>query len=232
MGERPHLVQLVRDENDAEALRRHRAQRRKQPVDLARRQHRRRLIKDQELRAAKQRLDDFQPLLFANRQRRHRQIGIQRQPMLFADVGQPGKSTGAIDAAGFAGNSDEQVFQHRQAWRQMKMLMHHADTGSQRIGRTGDPHRLALDENLAGIRRIGAEQHIHQRRLAGAVLAQQPEDFTGRDAEVDSLVRLDGAEALGDAAHFDEWGGQGSECSDEMARLLTLPLVGRVGSQS
>ena len=39
--------------------------------------------------------------------------------------------------------------------------------------------RLALDQDLAGVRRIGAEQHVHQRRLAGAVLAQQPEDFAG-----------------------------------------------------
>ena len=93
----------------------------------------------------------------------------------------------------------------------MKMLVHHADAGGQRIGRAGDPHRLALDEDLAGVGRIGAEQHVHQRRLAGAVLAQQPEDLARRHAEIDGLVRLDGAEALGDAAHFDEWGGQGQD---------------------
>ncbi len=59
------------------------------------------------------------------------------------------------------------------------MLVHHADAGGQRVGRTGDPHRPALDEDLAGVRRIGTEQHVHQRRLASAVLAQQPEDLAG-----------------------------------------------------
>ena len=210
MRERPHLVQLVRDEDDAEAL---------APPSSAARENSPSTSVGASTAVGSSRISNLAPrnsaLTISSRccsptdSAETGKSGSSVSPCSTADLGQPRKPAGAIDAAGSCRNADQKVFQHRQPWRQMKMLVHHADAGGQRIGRTGDPHRLALDQDLAGIRRIGAEQHIHQRRLAGAVLAEQPEDFTRRDAEIDGLVRLDGAEALGDAAHFDERGGQG-----------------------
>ena len=87
------------------------------------------------------------------------------------------------------------------------MLVHHADAGGQRVGRTGDPDGFAGDQDFAGVRRVGAEQDVHQRRLAGPVLAEQPEDLAGRDGEVHRLVGDDGAEAFRDAAHLYEGNG-------------------------
>ena len=51
---------------------------------------------------------------------------------------------------------------------------------------------------------IGAEEHVHQRGFAGAVLAEQAEDVAGVQRQVDGIGSLHRAEALGDAAHRDE----------------------------
>ena len=66
-------------------------------------------------------------------------------------------------------------------------------------------HRVRLarrvvpgDADLAGVGHEQGGEHQHQRRLAGAVGADQPGDLAGRRGEVDAADRLDGAER---AAH-------------------------------
>ena len=139
MGQRAHLVELVRDEDDAEPLRGHGPQRREQAVDLGRRQHRGRLVEDQEPRAAKQRLDDLQPLLLADRQRRRpagrdRASGRIRGSMSLEAAparrrGRAGRPCRAMPTSRLSST--------RQPRREMEMLVHHADAGGQRIGRAG-----------------------------------------------------------------------------------------------
>ena len=45
-------------------------------------------------------------------------------------------------------------------------------------------------------------QDVHQRALAGAVLAEQGVDLAGPDRQVDAVVGDDARESLGDAAHL------------------------------
>jgi hypothetical protein len=62
-----------------------------------------------------------------------------------------------------------------------------------------------LDPDLAArIWPVGARQDLHQRRLAGAVLAHQSVDFSGIDREVDAAECLDAEEGLGDPAHLED----------------------------
>jgi len=68
------------------------------------------------------------------------------------------------------------------------MLMHHADTGRDRLYRRGKGPRIAIDDDLAGIRPVDAGENIHQRRFAGAVFAQQRVNFPGPDLEIDVLI--------------------------------------------
>ena len=68
------------------------------------------------------------------------------------------------------------------------MLVHHADAGRDRLARTADAHRLAVDADLAGVGLVEAVDDVHQRRLAGAVLADDAVDDAARDDEID--VRL------------------------------------------
>ena len=46
-----------------------------------------------------------------------------------------------------------------------------------------------------------AGQHVHQRRLAGAVLAEQHMHLAGLQVEIDAAQRVHAAETLGDASH-------------------------------
>ena len=61
-------------------------------------------------------------------------------------------------------------------------------------------HRLAAQHDLALVRRVDAGEDLHQRALAGAVLADQPVDLARQQLEIDAVERGRAAEALGDAA--------------------------------
>ena len=54
-----------------------------------------------------------------------------------------------------------------------------------------DRHLLAFDEDLALLGDVDAAQHLDQRGLARAVLAQQRVDLAGQQLEVHALKRLD-----------------------------------------
>ena len=45
---------------------------------------------------------------------------------------------------------------------------------------------------------------MHQRRLAGAVVADEADAFAGIDGEIDPVERMDGAEMLFDAVQPDD----------------------------
>ena len=58
--------------------------------------------------------------------------------------------------------------------------------------------RLAVDADLAGVGVEKAEEHVHQRGLAGTVLAEQAVNLSRLDRQVDSVVRHERAETLRD----------------------------------
>src|SRR5262249_30459346 len=84
--------------------------------------------------------------------------------------------------------------------------------------------RLVEQAGLPFGARGDAEQHLDQRRLAGAVLAEQPVDLAGFDAERDALERLDAAVALDQVLRFDDRhggtpGGEGRYQKGSVAKL-------------
>ena len=69
IGDRQHLRQLVRDDDDRLALLAHAPQDGEELVDFLRREHRGRLVENQQLRAPVERLQQLDALLLADRQR-------------------------------------------------------------------------------------------------------------------------------------------------------------------
>ena len=63
---------------------------------------------------------------------------------------------------------------------------------------------LAVDGDGARVGQVDAGGDLHQRRLAGAVAAQQADDLAGRDVEVDPAKRPDAAEGLLDSLVADQ----------------------------
>ena len=64
------------------------------------------------------------------------------------------------------------------------MLVHHPDTGVDRSARRAEAHRLPADLDLALVRVIEPVEDVHQRRLAGAVLAEQRVHLALAEVEV------------------------------------------------
>jgi len=62
-----------------------------------------------------------------------------------------------------------------------------------------DVDLATVDEDLPGVGLVQPVDHVHQRGLAGAVLAQQPEDLALADLERDVVVGEDPGEAFRDA---------------------------------
>jgi len=58
------------------------------------------------------------------------------------------------------------------------MLMDHADAVVKGVLGGADDDFLSVDLDLALIREIDAGEHIHKRRLAAAVFAEQREDLS------------------------------------------------------
>ena len=82
---------------------------------------------------------------------------------------------------------------------QHEVLVDHADAGADRVAGAAELDRLAVDEDLALVRPVEAGEDVHQRGLAGAVLAEQAEDLARPDRQVHVGIGDDAAEPLGDA---------------------------------
>jgi hypothetical protein len=91
------------------------------------------------------------------------------------------------------------------------VLVDHADAGLQRgLGVAWD-ELLAIDADGSGVGAVVAEEDRHQRALAGAVLAEQGEDFPATEIEADVVVGRELAEAFGDAGDLQQRRGFGGD---------------------
>src|SRR3546814_5075140 len=70
--------------------------------------------------------------------------------------------------------------------------MHHADAGGDGVARRADRHRPPVDEDLAAVGLVEAVEDAHQRRLAGAVLADDAVDGRSEEhtSELQSLMSI------------------------------------------
>ena len=94
------------------------------------------------------------------------------------------------------------------------MLVHHADAARDRISGGGEGNLLPLEVDLAGVRVVQPVEDVHQRRLAGAVLAEQGVYLTAQQLEVNVVVREHAGELLGDAVQLEDgWLGHASRFS-------------------
>ena len=85
-----------------------------------------------------------------------------------------------------------------------------------------DVRGLAEEPELARVGEVHARDGLDQRRLAGAVVADQGDDLAGVDVEVHVGERLHGAEALVDAVQVEDRVAH-SRCS-----FRRRPVAGRV----
>ena len=173
-------------------------------LDLLRRQHRSRLVENEDLVVAVQHLQDLHALLHTHGDVLHQRVHVHLQSVplrqllhLFAGF----LFLHEAHLGGFGAQND--IVQHGEDLHQLEVLMHHADAQRGcRVG-VGDVHLHAVFANFARLGLIQTEQHAHQRGFAGAVFAQQGVDLALAELQRDVVVGLDAGELLCDVKHFD-----------------------------
>ncbi len=167
--------ELVRDVEDRAAFRGELAQHDEQLLHLLRGEHRGRLVHDQQRGVEQQRPHDLDALPLAHREGRDDAVRIEQQPVLLSS---PRGSAPRARAPG--------------SWRPCRARCSRAPSAPRTARSAGTPCRcraggrpwdwatvtgLAVPADLAGIGLQDAVDHLDQRRLAGAVLAEQRVDL-------------------------------------------------------
>ena len=96
--------------------------------------------------------------------------------------------------------AEEDVFLDGHGRNQIEFLVDRADAERPRLTWTGDAHDLAADDDLPGVTGQGAAQNVDERRLAGAVLADQAVNLALAEFERKIVERPDAGKAHTQAA--------------------------------
>ncbi len=232
VGDGLHLVQLVRDEDDRPPFVRHHPQRLEQRACLLRRQHRRRLVENQDARLAVERLQDLDALLLAERQLPDAGARVDRDAIALPEF-----RDARLDAPRVhhelpplaAVIAEDHVLGDRERRHEPEVLMHHADARVERLARRGERDGSTAQRDLAFVGPVEAGQDVRERRLAGAVLAEQRVHLALGCLEVDGVVRDDAREPLRDPAEGD--GGRHKKRAGEAGAPPTHRWVSPSGSR-
>ena len=93
-----------------------------------------------------------------------------------------------------AGMKHARVLRHSEIGAERKLLKYAANAERLGLGRAIGLLFGAADDDAAGVGRDAADQHMHERRLAGAVVADDPDALARGDVEADAVKGAHGAE--------------------------------------
>ena len=196
IGNFQHIVEEVRNENDAAAIRPDLPQHVKQPLHLRRRQRRGGLVKDNDAGSRKQNARKFHQLLQAHRQRTHAGLGINikaeagNEPCRFLVDPRP------IHRAHLGQwlVAQKDILGNRQVRNGRQFLVHHADARSQGLARRAEMHACAVDAHFTVIVVIDAGNDFHGGGFASPVFANEAVNLAGLERHINILQRRDAAE--------------------------------------
>jgi len=200
------LGHAVADVDDADALRLEVVQHAEQRGRLELGERGRGLVEDQHLAVERERLGDLHQLLardaeFVDARGRVDVLAEPAQHLGGARV------EAAVVHEGAAARVDlghEDVLGDGGVAAQRDLLVHQADAQPHGMGRAVDAHIQAVERDRALVGLVDAVDDVHQRGLAGAVLAAQGVDLAGTQREVHARERARSAEALADAAQREQ----------------------------
>ncbi len=206
MAERGDLVEAVRDVDDRHARRGERAHLREQPLRLVRAERGGRLVEEEDRGGAAEGAGGRDELLVADREVAEQRRGIGRDPdpleerpralahLLPVEKPDPGERrlVAEIDVLG-----------ERQVRHQLELLPDHAQALLERVADRGEADGPPVEPELAGVGLEVAVEDADQRRLAGPVVADEPDDLARMDGDRHPPQRLDAAEALADSFGVD-----------------------------
>ena len=198
LTDREDLLEPVRDEEDRAAVGAERLDDAEQPRHLGRRQRRRRLVHHDHPRVRRQRLRDLDELLIGDREPAGEPVRVEANAEPLEDRRRLASHSPRVDATEPLErlHTDEDVLGDGQIGEERRLLEDDRDPGRLRLlGRVED-RLLAVDEQAPGVGPVDAREDLDQRRLAGAVLADEAVDLTADQFDVAVLESVHGAEAL------------------------------------
>ena len=209
VGDAGDLVQFVGDQDRGDALLAERDEAIEQRGAIGLVEAGGGLVQDQQAHPLGERLGNLDQLLLADAE-----IGDQRVRLLTqADLGQqfPGTPVHRVtidDAEPRGRVRKEDVLRDRHQRNQRQLLVNDDDPERLGIVDIAKAPLLAVEGDRALIAAVGIDpaQHLHQRRLAGAVFAHQRVNLAGLDGEIDVAQRLHACKALADTAHLEHGG--------------------------
>ena len=208
VGDLEHLVQLVGDEDDRHPAGLEAAEDLEQLERLLRRQHRGRLVEDQDVGLAVERLQDLDPLLLADGQVGDQRVGVDLELEARRELADPVRGRGLVEQDPGARRlvREHDVLGDGHHRDQHEVLVHHPDPAVDRVLRRLERDRLAVQQDLALVGLVEPVEDVHQRRLAGAVLAEQRVHLAAPQVEIDVVVRDDPRKPLRDPAELQDGG--------------------------
>src|SRR5204863_2145361 len=110
-----------------------------------------------------------------------------------------------------------------------QVLVDHLDAEAAALAGIKGEDVLAVELDRASVGAVDAGDGLHQRRLASAIVADQPDHLAGRNGQIDAVQHVDRAEALADAAKRKQGHTRDSlrtwYWSMKTARISTAPIA-------
>ena len=216
IGDGEHLVHAVADEHDGAPLLAQPPHGGEQLLHLVFAQSRRRLVEHQDARRSGHRLGDLDELALGERETAHGEPRVERHPEETEQLGGAGAQGAPVDQpepTRLAADQDVRRDVHLREQRQL--LRHTGDAELLGAVRCQGAELLAAHLDAADVGGDHAGEDLDERRLAGAVLAEQGEHLAGADREVHAGEGVGGPESLRHAAQ---------------ARRERRAWVGRIGN--
>ena len=206
VGDREQLLQPMGDVEDAFALGLELANDREQVFRVPLAERRGGLVHDEQLRLIGERSRDLDHLAGGYRECAHLGLGIDVDPQPLEQGAGPALQLAMADESqsvdGLAPDPD--VLRDAHARHQVQLLMDHGDAKVKRIARRAEAQIAAVEEQLAGIRSVDTCDDLHERRLAGAVLAAQSVHRAAPESHRHIVQGHDSGKRLADIPDFEE----------------------------
>ena len=164
-----------------------------------------RLVEDEDRRVAAQALDDLDPLALPGRQDPDAGVGVDVEPVVLADLADPGPRRGGSSRAGSPSTTFSQTV--RASTRRV-VLVHHGDAEVGGDERVVDVDRLAADDDPPSSGSTSPIRIFIRVDLPAPFSPRMPWISPWRSVEVHGVAGHHRAVALGDALQLDDRGGR------------------------
>ena len=187
------------DVNDADVLLLQLAHAVEQALDLVEGEGARGLVEDEDLGVAHEAAQDLDHALLGDGQRHGLALEVHVPAGLLHDL-----LEALVEDGGLLLEANGDVLANRHVREQHGLLRHHIDAVREGGLRVRDVDLVAIDDDLAGIRRVDAHDDLHERGLAGAVATNQGQNLSVVDLKADALEDRVRTERLIDVVNAQE----------------------------